>query len=59
MGFIGAFILIVIIIQAIKLLTNPTDEGTQKSLRKNFVYIIIGLMIMGTAYVVTNVLIVN
>jgi Type IV secretion system pilin len=59
MGFIGAFILIVIIVQAVKLLTDPTDEGTQKSLRKNFIYIIIGLIIMGTAYVVTNVLIVH
>jgi hypothetical protein len=43
--------------QAIQLLTNPTDEAVQKKMRKNFLYILIGLVIIGTAYVVTNVFI--
>gem|GEM_PF-3194452 len=59
MGFIGLFLLVMIILQAIQLLTNPTDEGTQKKLRKNIIYIVIGLAIIGTAYVVTNTLIVK
>jgi uncharacterized membrane protein YidH (DUF202 family) len=59
MWFLGVFILIIIIVQAIKLLLNPTDEATQKSLRKSFLYIVIGLVIMATAYIVVNVLIVN
>lgn len=55
--FIGFFILVIIIIQAVQLLTNPTDEGTQKKMRRNFIYILIWLVIIATAYVVTNVLI--
>lgn len=53
------FILIMIIVQAFQLLTNPTDDGVQKKMRKNVVYIVIGLVIIGTAYVVTNFLIVK
>lgn len=58
-GFLGLFILVMIIIQALQLLTNPTDDGVQKKMRKNVIYIIIGLVIIGTAYVVTNFLIVK
>lgn len=59
MGLLGIFLLAMIILQSIKLLTDPTDEGTQKALRKNVVYMIIGLIIMATAYVVTNFIIVK
>ncbi len=59
MWLIGLVILIMIILQAVQLLTNPTDEGIQKKMRKNVIYIVIGLVIIGTAYVVTNFLIVK
>lgn len=58
-SFIWLFLLVMIIIQAVQLLTKPTDEAMQKKLRKNFIYMLIGLGIIGTAYVITNVLIVK
>lgn len=57
--FTWLFVLIIIIVQAVQLLTNPTSEDTQKKLRKNFIYVLIWLIIIGTAYVVTNLLIVK
>ncbi len=58
-SFVGFFLLIMIVIQAVQLLMNPTDEATQKKMRTNFIYILIWLVIMWTAYVVTNFLIVK
>ncbi len=58
-SFIWLLILILIILQAIQLLTNPTNEDTQKKLRKNVIYMLIGLVIIGTSYIVTNTLIVK
>lgn len=55
--FVGFFMLVMIILQAVQLLTNPTDEAVQKKMRRNFIYILIWLVIIATAYVVTNVLI--
>lgn len=59
MWFTGFFILVIIILQGIQLLTNPTDEGIQKKMRKNIIYILIWLIIIWTSYVVTNFLIVK
>lgn len=59
MWFTWFFILVIIILQGIQLLTNPTDEGIQKKMRKNIIYILIWLIIIGTSYVVTNFLIVK
>lgn len=59
MSLLAIFIVVMIIVQAIQLLSNPTDEATQKKMRKNVIYTLIGLVIMGTAYVVTNFLIIK
>ena len=56
-SFIWFFLLLIIIIQAIQLLTNPTNEDVQKKMKKNFIYVVIWLILIATAYVVTNVLI--
>ena len=56
-SFIGFFLIVIIIIQAVQLLTNPTDEAVQKKMRTNFIYIFIWLVIIATSYVITNVLI--
>lgn len=56
-SFIWFFLLVIIIIQAIQLLTNPTSEDVQKKMRKNFIYIVIWLVIIATSYVITNLLI--
>ena len=54
MGLVGFAVLIIIIIEAVTLLSNPTDEKQIERLKKNFLYIIIGIIIIGTAYAVTN-----
>lgn len=57
--FIGIFLLVIIIIQAIQLLMKPTDEAIQKKLKKNVVYILIWLVVMWLSYVITNVFIIK
>lgn len=57
--FIGIFLLVMIIIQAVQILTKPTDETMQKKLRKNIIYILIWLVVMGLSYVITNVFIIK
>ncbi len=59
MWFIGIFLLVMIIIQAVQILTKPTDEAMQKKLRKNIIYILIWLVVMWLSYVITNVFIVR
>lgn len=54
MGLIGFAVLVIIIIEAVTLLTQPTDEKQIEKLKKNFLYVIIGIVIIGTAYAVTN-----
>lgn len=54
MGLVGFIVLILIILEAIDLLRNPTDEKQIEKIKRNFLYIIIGIMIIGTAYVITN-----
>ncbi|MBP6910246.1 hypothetical protein KBC03_01460 [Patescibacteria group bacterium] len=54
MGIAGFVILVLIIIEAVDLLRNPTDEKQIEKIKRNFMYIIIGILIIGTAYVVTN-----
>lgn len=57
MGLVGFIVLVLIIIEAIDLLRNPTDEKQIEKIKRNFLYIIIGILIIGTAYVVTNFII--
>lgn len=54
MGIIGFIVVVLIIIEAINLLRNPTDEKQIDRIKKNFLYIIIGVVIIGVSYVVTN-----
>ncbi len=41
------------------LLTNPTNEDTIKKLKKNIVYVLIGILVIGAGYLLTNFFIVN
>ena len=59
MWFIGIFLLVIIVLQAIQLLTKPNDEAIQKKLKKNIIYIFIWLIIIGLSYVIANILIVK
>lgn len=59
MWFIGLFLLVMIILQAVQIITKPTDEAMQKKLRNNVIYMLIGLAVMWLSYVITNVLLVR
>ena len=54
MGLVGFIVVVLIIVEAVDLLRNPTDEKQMEKVKRNFLYIIIGVLIIGTAYVVTN-----
>jgi len=58
--WLSAFvILIIIILQTYQLLVNPTDEETMGKIKKNFLYITIGILVIWSGYVITNFLIIN
>jgi len=57
MGLVGFVVVVLIIIEAINLLRNPTDEKQIDKIKRNFLYIIIGVIIIGVSYVVTNFLV--
>ena len=52
-------ILILIIIQTIQLLLKPSDEKQMTSVKNSLMYMLIGLLVIGTGYLIVNFLIVN
>lgn len=52
-------IVILIIIQWYKIFTKPDDPKTRESLKKAILYILIWVLVIGAAYVISNVLVVN
>ena len=52
-------IVVLIIIQWYKIFTKPDDPKTRESLKKAILYIIIWVLVIGAAYVISNVLVVN
>ena len=52
-------ILALIIFQTFKMLTNPTDEENISSLRKTLFYVVLGMLVIGTWYLIVNVVMVN
>lgn len=55
-----AFIIVTIVIyQGYVLLTNPTSEETMAKLKKNLLYIFVGIVIIGAGYLLTNFFIIQ
>lgn len=52
-------ILVLIIIQSYMLLTQPEDEEAMSKIKKTIGYAFLGLVVIGTGYVVTNFLLFN
>jgi hypothetical protein len=52
-------IVVLIIIQWYKIFTKPDDPKTRESLKKAILYILIWILVIGAAYVISNVLVVN
>ncbi|USN57395.1 MAG: hypothetical protein H6766_02920 [Candidatus Peribacteria bacterium] len=59
MGLTSLIILVIIIWQAYQLLTNPEDESKLAKVGKSLMYIFIGIVIIGLAYVIANVVLVQ
>lgn len=59
LGLATFIILVIIIIQTYQLLTNPDDPGQLSKIKKSFIYIFVGVFVIGAAYLITNVLIIN
>jgi len=59
LGLATFFILVIILYQGYLLLTNPTNEETLKKLKKNIIYVLIGILVIGGGYLLTNFFIVN
>ena len=59
MGIITLIIVILIILQAYKLLINPTSEDTRKGLSKTILYVFVGIVILGASYMIANFLIIR
>lgn len=59
MGLAAFVILLIIVIQTYQLLVNPTNEETIGKIKKSFLYIAAGILVIGAGYVITNFLIIN
>ncbi|MBF0932473.1 MAG: hypothetical protein HXJ92_03665 [candidate division SR1 bacterium] len=59
LGIISLVLLIIIIMQTYTMLTKPDDEATFKNLKQTIVYALLGLLLIGAAYLIANLLILN
>ncbi len=59
MGLSSLVILIIIIYQSYLLLVEPDNEDQFKKIKKSLLYIFIGLLVIGSGYLITNFLIID
>lgn len=59
LGIASFVVLIIIIIQTIKLLMKPDDPAQIKNITKSFLYIFIGILVIGAGYLIVNFAIIN
>lgn len=59
LGIASLVILVIIIIQTVKLLTKPDDPAQIKSIKNSLLYMFIGILILGTGYLIVNFAIFN
>ena len=59
LAIISLVLLVIIIMQTYTMLTKPDDESTFKNLKQTIVYALIGLLLIGAAYLIANLLIIN
>ncbi len=58
--WITTFIIVVlIVVQAYKMFTKPDDPKNRESLKKTILYIFIWVLVIGSAYIISNVLVLN
>lgn len=59
MGLAALVILIMVLVQAFQLLLKPDNPDAMKKIKNTLLYIFIGILIIGTGYIITNFLIIN
>lgn len=59
LGLTAFIVLILIIIQSYKLLTNPDSEDNLANIKKTILYVFLGIIVIGAWYVIVNFLIIN
>lgn len=59
LGIASLVILVIIIIQTIQLLTKPDDPAQVKNIKNSLVYMFIGILVLGWAYLIVNFAIIN
>lgn len=59
MGLASLVILVMVLIQAFQLLLKPDSPDAMKKIKNSLLYIFIGILIIGTGYIITNFLIIN
>ncbi len=59
MGLAALVILIMVLVQAFQLLIKPDSPDSMKKIKNSLLYIFIGIVIIGTWYIITNFLIIN
>ena len=59
MGLSSLLILIMVLFQAFQLLMKPDAPDAMKKIKNSLLYIFIGIIIIGTGYIITNFLIIN
>lgn len=52
-------ILVLIIVQWYKVFTKPDDPKTRESMKKAIIYILVWVLVIWSAYVISNVLVLN
>ena len=52
-------IVVLVIIQWYKMFAKPDDPKNRESLKKTLLYVIIGVLVIGASYVISNVLVIN
>ncbi len=59
LGIASLVILVIIIVQTVKLLTKPDDPAQIKSIKNSLLYMFIGILVIGTGYLIVNFAILN
>ena len=50
---------VIIIIQTVKLLMKPDDPAQIKNIKNSLLYMFIGILVLGTGYLIVNFAIIN
>jgi hypothetical protein len=59
MGLAVLVVLVLIIFQTFQLLTKPDSPDTISKIKKTLMYVVIGVLVIGAGYIISNVLLIN